>query len=79
MFKDEFQYPEDRGEIYGDISEEEAHFYFTLLDFEELVNKYGSQFVVSRMRNECFEKLSDWFYSIGNGSGELPYLLKKKC
>ena len=77
---DEFQYPEDRGEIYGEPNEEEAAFYFSLMDFEALIERYGAQFVLSRMRNEAFEKLSEWFYDTQNGDQqERAWLLKKQC
>ncbi len=72
-------YPEDRGEIYGEVNEEEAWLYHTLSEFEDIVNKYGAQFVLARMRNSCFEKLSEWFYDAGaNSNQELAWLLKKK-
>jgi hypothetical protein len=73
-----FEYPEDRSEIFGEVNEEEASFYFSLNDFEQLISRYGVQFVMSRMRNETFEKLSQWFYE-DYGTKEVPcYLLSKK-
>lgn len=75
----EFMYPEDRGEIYGEVNEEEAYLYHTLMDFEGLVHKYGAQFVLSRMRNDSFSKLSEWFYDTSNGEGqERAWLLTKQ-
>jgi hypothetical protein len=59
---DMFLYPEDRSEIFEQPNEEEAWFYHTMNDFEEAIDKYGALFVLSRMRNEPFEKLADWFY-----------------
>lgn len=55
-------YPEDRGELYGEINEEEASFYFALNDFDKLIERYGAHFVLSRMRKDTFQKLSQWFY-----------------
>ena len=75
----EFQYPEDRGEIYGEPNEEEAALYFSLMDFEHLIERYGTQFIMTRLRNETFQKLSEWFYE-DYGTKEVPCaLLKKKC
>lgn len=60
----ESMYPEDRGEIYGETNEEEASFYWSLKDFENLVERYGADMVISRMGSDCFKKLSEWFYFI---------------
>jgi hypothetical protein len=65
-FPEQFEYPEDRGEIFGEYNDEEASFYFMLNDFDACVSKYGAQFVISRMRNETFEKLSEWFLDTTN-------------
>ena len=67
-------YPEDRGELFGEVNEEEASFYFTLNDFERLIEHYGAHFVLSRMRNNSFEKLSQWFFH--EEKAEPCYLLK---
>ncbi len=74
----EFEYPEDRGEIYGEPNEEEAWVYFTLNDFAHAVNKYGAQFVLARLNNEAFQKLSEWFYDTQNPAQERAWLLKKQ-
>lgn len=60
----DFMYPEDRGEIYGDVNEEEAYFYHVLMDFEYLIQKYGAHTVLSRMRNDPFSELAEWFYEM---------------
>ena len=76
---DEFRYPEDRGEIFDEPNEEEAWVYHTLMDFEQCINKYGAHFMLSRMRNETFEKLSNWFYDTQNGTQqERAWLLTKQ-
>lgn len=78
-FSEQFEYPEDRGEIFGEQNEEEASFYFSLNDFEHFLNKYGAQFVLARMRNDAFEKLSEWFYDTTSTEGqERAWLLKKQ-
>ncbi len=74
-----FSYPEDRSEIFEGPNEEEAHFYFTLNDIEHYINKDGAHFVLSRMGNDAFEKLSEWFYDAGsNDNQEVAWLLKKQ-
>jgi len=55
-----FEYPEDRGEIFGEPNEEEAHFYFTLMDFKGFIDKYGVDFVMNRLDEETFDKILDW-------------------
>jgi hypothetical protein len=74
-----FEYPEDRGEIYGEVNEEEAWVYHTLNDFEQCIEKYGAHFMLARMRNDPFSKLSEWFYDTSNGDKqERAWLLTKQ-
>lgn len=49
-----------------DVNEEEASFYFSLNDFEQLLDRYGADFVLKRMRNESFDKLNVWFSEAQN-------------
>lgn len=56
-----FLYPEDRSELF-EHNEEEAVFYFTLSEFDQLIERYGADFVVARMKETTFEKLSGWFF-----------------
>ena len=56
-------YPEDRGEIYGEQNEEEAAFYFSLMEFSQFVEKYGASFVLTKMDQKTFQALSEWFYT----------------
>ena len=73
-----FEYPEDRGEIYGDFNEEESWVYHTLNDFEQCIEKYGAHFMLARMREGPFSKLSEWFYDNGVVKSEPCFLLKRK-
>ncbi len=41
--------------------EEEAHFYFTIMEFEKLLEEHGAQFVLERMREDPFALLNVWF------------------
>jgi hypothetical protein len=52
-----FEYPEDRGEIYQAPNEEEAHLYFTIADFGDLIEKYGVDFVMNRVRYPIYMKI----------------------
>lgn len=36
-------------ELDGQIDQEEAHFYFTIQEFENCIEKYGCAFVVSKL------------------------------
>jgi len=56
-----FEYPEDRAELFTESNQEEAHFYFTLSDFENLVSKHGIDFVMNRLSEDVFIKLATWF------------------
>ena len=56
-----FHYPEDRAELFEGPSEEEAHFYFVLNDFEELIQKYGVDYVMTKIRFPTYLKLFDYF------------------
>lgn len=56
-----FEYPGDRSEIFEPENEEEAHFYHTLADFEELVLRYGIEAVMNRISEPVFMKLAAWF------------------
>lgn len=56
-----FEYPEDRSELFGETNEEEAHFYHTLADFEELILRYGTEAVMNRLPEPVFMKLAAWF------------------
>lgn len=56
-----FEYPDNRSEFYEGPSEEEAHFYFTLMDFKGLVKAHGAAFVMNRLDQETFDSLVDWF------------------
>ena len=77
-FSDPFEYPDDRAEIFTQPNEEEAWFYHTMSEFEDVVNKYGAQFVLSRMRNDPFMKLADWFYDTANVNQEKAWLLTRQ-
>lgn len=52
----------NEGEELEQQLDEEGAFYFTLMDFEQVIDKYGAEFVLKRMGNKCFEQLSEWFY-----------------
>jgi hypothetical protein len=41
--------------------EEEAHFYFTIMEFEKLLEEHGAQFVLEKMQEDPFELLNVWF------------------
>ena len=56
-----FEYPDDRSEFFGEANEEEASFYFSLMDFEKLIEHYGTEFVLNRLGEETFNKLAVWF------------------
>lgn len=56
-----FEYPEDRSEIYGESNEEEASFYFTLMDFQALVKRYGVEFIMNRLDENTFVALGAWW------------------
>lgn len=55
-----FEYPEDRSELFGETNEEEASFYFSLMDFKQLIERYGVDFVMNRLDEETFDKIMDW-------------------
>ncbi len=55
-----FEYPNDRQEFFEGASEEEASFYFSLMDFESLIKRYGIDFVMNRLDEETFDKIMDW-------------------
>jgi hypothetical protein len=61
MSKELAHYPEDRGEIFGEPNEEEAHFYFVLNDFTDLLDKYGVDYVMTRLRYPEYMKLFNYF------------------
>lgn len=44
-----------------DQNEEEAHFYFVVSDFEELIQKYGVDFILSKVRYPIYMKLYHYF------------------
>lgn len=56
-----FEYPADRSEFFEGSSEEEAHFYFTLREFENLVREHGVDFVLNRIDEEIFQQMAQWF------------------
>ncbi len=59
--------------------EEEAFFYFTLNDFENLVMRYGADKVLKALRNDPFMKLTEWFINVNHhDEAVLPALLKRK-
>jgi hypothetical protein len=43
------------------IDEEEAHFYYILMDFEQLLEKHGADFVLTKMKQDPFAQLNEWF------------------
>jgi hypothetical protein len=74
---DLMHYPEDRDELF-EVPEEEAHFYFSLMEIESNIEKYGAHFVLSRMRNDAFSKLAEWFAEIETTSSKKACALLKK-
>ena len=56
-----FEYPEDRHELFEQPNEEEANFYFTLREFENLVREHGVDFVLNRIDEEIFQQMAQWF------------------
>ena len=56
-----FEYPADRPEFFEETNEEEAHFYFTLREFENLVREHGVDFVLNRIDEEIFQQMAQWF------------------
>jgi hypothetical protein len=54
---DEFFYPEDRGELFGEPNEEEAWVYHTLTDFDEIVKRNGVFFVLNRISKETLNEI----------------------
>jgi hypothetical protein len=57
----EFQYPEDRSELYEGPNEEEQSLYFSLMDFQQLVERYGVDFVINRLNFETSNKLYEYY------------------
>lgn len=57
-------YPEDRSELFEGPSEEEAHFYFTMNDFENLILTYGPDFVLNKVRYPVYMRLYNYFESL---------------
>lgn len=57
-------YPEDRGEIYGEPNEEEAALYFTLMEFTQIVDKYGVDFVMTKLDKKTFDKINQWIQDV---------------
>lgn len=60
-----FEYPEDRSELFEQPNEEEASFYFSLMDFKQLIKRYGVEFVMNRMDIETYQELAIWFEDEG--------------
>lgn len=56
-----FNYPTDRSELFGETNEEEASVYFRLIDFQDLIKKYGIDFIMNRLDNDTFINLASWF------------------
>lgn len=57
----------------------EAFFYFTLNDFENIVLQHGADKVLNSMRKESFTKLAEWFSRINKqDEAVIPALLKRK-
>lgn len=56
-----FEYPTDRSEFFEETNEEEAHFYFTLREFENLVREHGVDFVLNHIDEEIFQQMAQWF------------------
>ena len=44
-----------------DTMEEEAYFYKAIADIEELIEKYGAEFVMSKLRYPIYMKLFRYF------------------
>ena len=61
-----FEYPADRSEFFEETNEEEALFYFTLREFEQLVKEHGVDFIMNRVDEEIFIQLCDWFLEGGD-------------
>jgi len=70
-----FEYPEDRGEIFGEVNEEEQSLMYSIMDFEQLIDRYGVNLIFARMRNDQFMKIAEWFSDI-NTTSECAALLK---
>ena len=56
-----FDYPTDRSELFTGGNEEEASVYFRLIDFQDLIKKYGIDFVMNRLDENTFINLASWF------------------
>ena len=46
------------------FNKEEAHFYHSLADFEDLVKKHGATFVMSKMNKEVYFSIADYFLAV---------------
>jgi len=57
-------YPEDRGEIYGETNEEEAALYFTLMEFTQVVDKYGIDFIMMRLDRKTVDQIDQWIQDV---------------
>lgn len=63
------------GEQLEEQLDEEASFYFMIRDFEHWVEKDGADFVIKRMNQDTFQKLSEWFYQASQPKKEVCKLL----
>ena len=50
--------PEDNPE---DLSEEEGHFFFTLVQFEDLVREYGMAQIMDSVEDDIYMEMFDYF------------------
>jgi hypothetical protein len=50
------------------VNHEEMWIHFAIKDFEEVLDKYGSDFTLKKMGNAGFEILSEWFARAHNAS-----------
>ena len=43
---------DDHAQLDARIDQEEAHFYWTIQEFQDCINRYGCAFVLSKLDNE---------------------------
>ena len=52
------------------LSEEEAHYFHTLISFEELVREYGMEQIMETVEDDVYIQMFDFFMPPDNGEEE---------
>jgi hypothetical protein len=50
---------DDHQELDDQIDQEEAHFYFTINEFQDCIDKYGCAFVLSKMNKNIKQLMKE--------------------